>query len=70
MAYKIIFMKGEHVLAVTPLDQGLDAAKVHAEDHMVIKGADRVVIKGADRVEIKDENNNNLIFHHPRMMHA
>ena len=62
MAYKIIFMKGEHVLAVTPLDQGLDAAKVHAEDHMVIKGA--------DRVEIKDENNNNLIFHHPRMMHA
>jgi hypothetical protein len=61
MTYNIIFMKGERILGERPWSAGLDAAKNHAQEHMVIRNA--------DRVEVRDENGV-LLFHHPRTLHG
>lgn len=61
MPYTIKFYESGRLQGSTPWPDSFEAAKEHARDF--------VLIRKADRVEIYDDNNS-LVFHHPRVMRA
>jgi len=62
MLYNIIFIKKERLVVSVPWSGTLDIAKKHAKDHMIINKA--------DSVEVRDDDNHELLFHHPRTLDA
>lgn len=62
MTYRIVFMERERVIVNTPWDRSLESAKQHALDGLKIHSA--------DRVEIRRDDDDQLVFQHPRVLRA
>ncbi len=60
MPYNIVFMHDERPIGNTPWTGSFESAKRHAMDYLSIRGA--------DRVEVRDDDTQQLLFHHPRTL--